>query len=114
MAFKAMLSEVHKEQAEINQAITERIKFRNHIERSLLDLLYTVDNITLDAHNDGKKMSDIKEQLDKKIQKFHTGFSLTHRVLTEEETEFLDEQVNELEDLLKRNPRLRFTETSEA
>ena len=102
MAFKAKLSNVHKEQAEINQGITERIKFRNHIESSLLDLLYTVVTITLEAHNDGKKMSDIKEHLDKEIQRFHTGFIHTHSELTEDETEFLDEQVNRLEDLLKR------------
>ena len=102
MAFKAKLSKVHKEQAEINQGITERIKFRNNIERSLLDLIYTVDNITLDAHNDGKQMSDIKEHFEKAIQKFHTGFTLTHGELTEDETEFLDKQVNLLVDLLQR------------
>ena len=66
---QAKMSKAHKDQAKINQGILEQINFRNHIERSLIGLLETVDTITLDAHNANKKMSNIKEHLDK----FYTG-----------------------------------------
>ena len=47
-------------------------------------------------------MSDIEENLESEIKKFYTGFIHAHIELTEGETGFLDEQIQKLEDLLKK------------
>ena len=94
MTFRAKITKSHDDQAQVN--------FRNKTERSLLGLLDTCDTIALDAYNQNKKMSDIEEELDKEMNRFYTGFIHTNSELTASETEFINEQMKKLDEVLKK------------
>ena len=89
-----------------------RIRFRNRIETSLNDLLETGDVFTLEAFNEGKNMEDIKYRMKDETDKLREELFCDFGKLPEIEKEFIDRNITELDDPLKRRGEKHISDLS--
>ena len=103
MAFHSVISETLDVCDNLHSDLTNKIRFRERIDLSLLEMLDECDKITFKAFQEGKKMGDIKDKLKDEMDKVYNDFQHDYGELTEVEREFIDLHIVKLDKILMKH-----------
>ena len=71
MAFHSFIAEALDVCANLHNDLTNKIRFRERIELSLVGLLDKCDKITFEANQEGKKMDNIKDKIKDEMERIY-------------------------------------------